>query len=62
MMIPVEDVQAGDRIEVWHEDAPRAVVVGDVAEDNTIRTFNVSYQGGGFELNIPRGYTVKLVC
>lgn len=62
MSIPVEKVEKGDRIEVWLEDAPKVVVVGEITEGVTIRTFQVSHSGAAIELNIQRGHTVNLTC
>lgn len=62
MSIPVETVEKGDRIEVWLEDAPKVVVVGEITEGVTIHTFQVSHGSAAFELNVPRGYTVNLTC
>ncbi len=60
--IAVERIQKGDRIEIWHGDRPQAVFVDEVAEGATVRTLQVSHQGGTFELNVPRGYSINLVC
>lgn len=64
MNIPVESVERGDQVVLWLEGAPRAVVVKEITEGVTIRTFLVSYEheGAPYELSVQRGHTVDLAC
>lgn len=60
MIISVEDVKQGDSIELWIDGGPKAVVVDEISEGNTLRAFRVNCEGASFELNVPRGETVNL--
>jgi hypothetical protein len=62
MSIAVEKIEKGDRIEFWLGDAPQSVVVSEITEGRTVRIFQVNHSNGSFELNVPRGHEVNLVC
>jgi TusA-related sulfurtransferase len=62
MSIAVEKIEKHDQILVWLDNAPAVVVVTNIAEGKTVRTFQVSREGAPFELNVPRGQTVDLAC
>lgn len=62
MTIAVESVKEGDRIELWVGSAPQVVLVQEIAEGKTIRTFKVALGDVSIELNAERAHTVNLTC
>jgi hypothetical protein len=58
----VEKLEVGDRIELWVEDAPQAIVVRALTEGEASRTIGFLHKGAMKELSLPLGQTVNRVC
>jgi hypothetical protein len=60
----VEKIETGDRAVLWFQGAPApvTVIVDQIEEGKVSRTLKCSHEGVPFELIVPHGHTVDLVC
>jgi len=61
---PVEKIEKGDRAVLWFQgtNAPVTVIVDQIDEGTASRTLKCTYEGVPFDLTVPHGHTVDLVC